>query len=72
MTPLKTSPWFALQVSPNINKVIMMVLIKSERKLCRSAKDEFCATFIENPKISSHMQKPSKSSPPKKKNYFDT
>ncbi len=49
-----------------------MVLIKSERKLCRSAKDEFCATFIENPKISSHMQKPSKSSPPKKKNYFDT
>jgi hypothetical protein len=31
-------------------------------------KEEFCVTFIQNPKISSsHMQKPSKSPPSKKK-----
>jgi hypothetical protein len=47
-----------------------MLLIKSQRKLCRNAEEEFCVTFIENPKASSHIQKPSKS--PEKKNYFDT
>jgi hypothetical protein len=35
----------------------MMVLMKSQRKLCRSAKEEFYVTFIQNPKTSSHIQK---------------
>jgi len=42
----------------------MMVLIKSQRKLCRSAKEEFYVTFIQNPKTSSHIQNTFQVPPP--------